>query len=260
MRPALLMLFTSALIPLRATADDWHKQWSVGTKPELRITAGDASVSVESGSERSIEATLTTRGISIGDSGVRVRGSQTGDRVEIEVRVPQTHFGFNMRSIRLEVRVPHSITGDIHTGDGSVKLRDLHGSIRADTGDGSIEADDLDGTLEARSGDGSMHVRGRFDNLQVHTQDGSVDIRALLGSRVQSEWRVQTGDGSVSVRIPPNLAANLELHTGDGSIHLDLPLTTSGTQNEHEMQGKLNGGGPPVVVRTGDGSISVGAS
>jgi hypothetical protein len=51
----------------------------------------------------------------------------------------------------------------------------------------------------------------------------------------------------------------LELHTGDGHIGVDLPLTVNGTQNEHEVRGKLNGGGPSLTVRTGDGSIHVSA-
>ena len=71
---------------------------------------------------------------------------------------------------------------------------------------------------------------------------------------------MQTGDGSVSMRLPTNLNANLELHTGDGRIQMNLPLTVTGVQSEHGIQGKLNGGGPLVLVRTGDGSISVGAS
>jgi hypothetical protein len=53
------------------------------------------------------------------------------------------------------------------------------------------------------------------------------------------------------------LAADIELQTGDGSIHPDMPVTVNGMQNEHELRGKLNGGGPLLRVHTGDGSISV---
>jgi hypothetical protein len=61
------------------------------------------------------------------------------------------------------------------------------------------------------------------------------------------------------VNLAPDLSADLELHTGDGHIGVDLPLTVNGTQNEHEVRGKLNGGGPSLTVRTGDGSIHVSA-
>jgi hypothetical protein len=102
-------------------------------------------------------------------------------------------------------------------------------------------------------------VAGRFDNVQLRTQDGSVEFAAARGSRMQSDWRVQTGDGSVHANLPPDLAADLELRTGDGHIRLDLPLTVSGVESEHEVRGKLNGGGPLLTVRTGDGSITVGS-
>lgn len=256
MKTALLLLLGIAIVG-DARSEEWRKRWNVGEKPELHVSAGDASVSVEPGSNDSIEASVTTRGWSIGDGGVRITEHQNGSRVELDIRLPQSHFSWGNRSVQVSVRAPRQILADIHTGDGSITLRDLAGSIRADTGDGSIEASHVDGALDAHTGDGSVHVSGRFDNLRLHTQDGSVTLDVLHGSRVSSDWRVQTGDGSVQLRLPKDLNANLELHTGDGRIQFDLPLTVTGTQSEHAVQGKLNGGGPVVLVRTGDGSISV---
>jgi hypothetical protein len=253
------VLFGAFLLP-QAKGEQWSKHWSVGAKPELRIHAGDAAVVVEGGNADGIDATLTTRGWSIGRTGVQVTEHQNGNSVDIDIKVPSRHFSFGGEySIRLEVRVPRELTGDIHTGDGSIKLLNLHGSLHADTGDGSIHGQDLDGSLEARSGDGSVHVTGRFDRLQLHTQDGSVELNVQSGSRIQAGWRVETGDGSVRIKLPRDLATDLELHTGDGSLRIDLPLSMEGVKSDHELRGKLNGGGPPLVVHTGDGSISVGA-
>jgi hypothetical protein len=240
-----------------AWADEWSKHWNVSGKPELRISTGDASVTVEAGSDRSIDAHLTTVGWTIGATGVRVEERQTGDKVEIEVKVPNMHWSFGHRSIRLEVRVPRELIADLHTGDGSISMRGLHGALRADTGDGSIHGEDLDGALDAHTGDGSVRVAGRFDKLQLHTQDGSVDAEVREGSRLDGDWRIQTGDGSVHVRVPKTLAADLEAHTGDGHIRFELPVSTNGAKDEHTSQAKLNGGGPALVVRTGDGSITV---
>lgn len=243
-----------------ATADEWNRHWQVGPNPELRVNAGDAAVTVEATETNAIDATLTTRGWSIGSSGVRVTEHQSGNSVEIDIKVPSMHFNFGNRSIQLHVRVPRELMANIHTGDGSIRLRGLHGPLRADTGDGSIQGDDLDGTLDANTGDGSVHIAGRFDNIQLRTQDGSVQLDARRGSRLRSDWRVQTGDGSVHVNLPPDLSADLELRTGDGRIQLDLPLTVKGSESEHEVRGKLNGGGASITVRTGDGSITVGSS
>ena len=120
---------------------------------------------VQAGGNDAIDATVTTRGWSIGDGGVRITEHQNGNRVEIDIKLPETHFSWGNKSLRVEVQVPRDLLADIHTGDGSIKLQDLAGAIRADTGDGSIEASHLDGSLDAHTGDGNVHISGRFDNL-----------------------------------------------------------------------------------------------
>ena len=239
-----------------AWADDWSKHWSVSGKPELRVSAGDAAVIVEAGNDHVIEAQLHTIGWSIGPGGIRVDERQNGDKVEIEVKVPSSHWNWGNHSIRLEVRVPRELIADLHTGDGSITMRGLRGVLRADTGDGSIHGEALDGALDAHTGDGSVHVAGRFDKLQLHTQDGSVEVEAKEGSKLDGDWHIQTGDGSVHMRVSKSLAADLEAHTGDGSIHIDLPASNN-VKGEHMLQAKLNGGGPALLLRTGDGSITV---
>jgi hypothetical protein len=238
-----------------AWADEWTKHWSVSGKPELRVSTGDASVVVEVGSDRSIDARLTTIGYTIGATGVRIDERQVGDKVQIDVKVPSMHWSFGNHSIHLEIHVPRDLAADLHTGDGSISLRGLRGDLRADSGDGSIRGEDLDGTLDANTADGSVHVTGRFDKLQLHTHDGSVEAVVREGSHLDGDWRIQTGDGSVHMRVPKTLAADLEAHTGDGHISVDLPGTSS--KGEHYAQAQLNGGGHALVLRTGDGSITV---
>ncbi len=240
-----------------AQAEEWTNHWSVGGKPEIYVRASDAAIRVEASESGSVTATLRTRGLTIGPSGVHVIDHQTGNRIEIEVKEPVMHWGWGGHSIQLELRVPPEIAGELHTGDGSIDLRGLHGSLHVETGDGSVRGEDLDGSLDAHSGDGSMNVTGRFDNLQVRTSDGSVDVQARQGSRIQSDWRLQTGDGSVRLNLPRGMSADLHLKTGDGHVQVNLPLTVMGEQSGHEVNGHLNGGGPLITVHTGDGSVTI---
>ncbi len=256
---SVFVLIGALAVATAAYGDQWNKHWSVGPKPELRIYSNDASVTVQAVEGSGIDAVLITRGWPIGSNGVQVSEHQTGNIVDINVKVPSMHFSFGDRSVKLEVRVPRELTSEVHTGDGSIHLMGLHGSLRAETGDGSIQAEDLDGNFDAHTGDGSVHVGGRFDHVMLHTSDGSVAFSAGRGSRMASDWKVETGDGSVRLSLPHELAADVELTTGDGSIHSDLPLVGDGRHSSgHLMTGKLNGGGPSLRVRTGDGSISIG--
>ena len=79
--------------------------------------------------------------------------------------------------------------------------------------------------------------------------------RADRGSTVSLPWNIHTGDGSVDLDLPGDLQANLDASTHDGRISLGFPVTVEGTFSSTKISGKMNGGGQPIVVRTGDGSI-----
>jgi len=239
-----------------ALADDWSKTFAISGRPDLRVNVNDGSVTVRTWDRKEVEARVTTVHWRI-PTEVQVVEHQSGDRVELEVRMPHRMFSINFgqHSVQVELRVPREIRSDIRTGDGSIIVENLRGETRLSTGDGRIEATSLDGTLDAQTGDGRIITRGRFDLLSLHTGDGSIEAEVNNGSRLTSEWSIRTGDGHVTLRLPATLSADLDVHTGDGHIQSDLPVTISGSRNEHELRGKLNAGGPPLIVRTNDGSI-----
>ncbi len=274
-----MLLCAACALAGTAGAEEWNKKYAVSGKPDLRVESNDAHIEIDTWDRKEIEARVTTRGWAIGASGVRIIESQSGDRVSIQVRIPryEWHFGTDNRSVTITLMTPRetdltaetgdghvsvkSLTGkiDVHTGDGHITVSSLRGVMRLRTGDGHIEGDNLDGKLDVQSGDGRVHVSGRFDDLQLRTQDGSIDAEARAGSKISTEWYVTTGDGAVRLRIPENLNADLDATTGDGRITVDFPVTMgAGTMNRSSVRGKLNGGGQPLRVRTGDGSIHIG--
>ena len=236
-------------------ADEWKKSFSVPGKADLRLEVDDGEAIVRTWDRNQIDVRITTEGWKIEPSEVRVTDHQAGDRVEIEVRVPRTHISFGRRSVRVELQVPRELRANIHSGDGKISAQDLKGEIHLSTSDGSIEADAVDGDFEAKTGDGRIRATGRWDRLSLETKDGSVDAEARAGSKMAGAWRIHTGDGSVTLRLPENFAADLDAHTGDGKITVDFPVTASGSIGGSELRGKLNGGGQMLVVRTGDGPI-----
>ena len=235
----------------------------------------DGSVRVEAGEGQAIEAQVTTEGWKIAAGEVAITESQTGDRVVIEVRLPRHQNGIDWRhrSVKVLVKVPREADLDIHTGDGAVSVAPisgrvtistgdgsitaagLHGEIRLHTGDGSISATGLEGRLRADTGDGHVNVRGRFDGLELRTGDGHIEALVEQGSKVSEAWSLSSGDGGITMSIPEDLGAELDAHAGSGSIVLDAPVTVTGTISESRVRGQLAGGGSPLRVHTGDGSI-----
>jgi DUF4097 and DUF4098 domain-containing protein YvlB len=237
-------------------------------------------VRVSTGDIKQVEIRVVYTGYKL-DRDLQVSTSQSGDAVEV---VAKTHggnwfnFGVRHTSLRVEVHMPKdadlevtsgdgsveadSITGnlDVRTGDGHIAVQGAKGNIRLHTGDGHIEGRALDGRADITTGDGHVNVEGRFDALTIRTGDGSVTARAGQGSTVASAWNIHTGDGSVDLDLPGEMQANLDASTHDGRISLGIPVTVEGTFSSTKITGKMNGGGQPIVVRTGDGSIHLNKS
>ncbi len=179
---------------------------------------------------------------------------------------------------------------EVNAGSGGLKLSSIGAGVRAHTGSGSIEIDGANGSVYARTGSGSInatHVAGGFDgqtgsghltleqsaagSVHAETGSGGLELRHVKGSlqaaagsgdvRVEGEatgeWLVRTGSGSVQVRLPSNAAFDLDAHTGSGSIDLSHPVTVQGSIGRREVKGKVGGGGVPVEIQTGSGSIRI---
>jgi DUF4097 and DUF4098 domain-containing protein YvlB len=252
-----------ALFSLPVWAEEWSKTFELNGPADLRIETNDARVQVEAWERKEIDAHVISQGVRISvwggsdDHRVRVRDFQSGNQVELDVRIPNTGwiFGVSTRSVRIEVKVPKQARLDIHSGDGDLSVRGLKGEINLSTQDGRIDADSLDGVLRASSGDGNMHVQGRFDSLNLKTGDGTISAQISQGSQMGPGWSVRSGDGNVELSLPDDFSADLDVHTGDGRITSELPIALSGSPDQSSLRGKLNGGGPIFSVHTGDGSI-----
>jgi len=256
----LAVAVVAVLSAASARADEWSKTYNLSGKPDLRIETSDANIRVATWDQNTIEAKVVTSRTKIGEGGIRIEEHQSGDSVEINVRFPHNlSVGFMHvdwgHKVDIIIQMPREGKVNLHTGDGKIELAGLKGEMELHSGDGSLNLESVDGNLHASTGDGHINAQGRFDQLELKTGDGHIDVRAASGSTLPTGWRLETGDGHVILEVPAELAADVDLHTNDGQIDLDMPVTTEGKLRQGEIHGKLNGGGTPLVIRTGDGSI-----
>ena len=128
------------------------------------------------------------------------------------------------------------------------------------TGDGSITVTDSSGRVEADSGDGSIELAGRFEALDVRTGDGAVRLDVFDGSVLKTDWNVTTGDGSITLRLPSNLDAEIDAHTGDGGIHANgiaARVEKDDDDDQDSLRTQIGKGGRSLRLRSGDGSINI---
>ena len=274
---AALLLVTG--IAANAHAGDYSKSFTVANRANVHVDTNDGSVNIITSPDvKQVEFHVNYSGYEI-DKNLRIDSEQAGDNVTLTARIKNGwHFTIgDLRRLRIEVRMPadadlrvetgdgsikaENLTGlvDLHSGDGSLTVSAIKGSLQMRTGDGGIDANNIDGKISAVSGDGHITIEGRFDVLQAKSGDGRIKVRVLNGSKLDGSWSLSSGDGSIEVAIPSDLSADVDAHSGDGSVSTEVPLTIQGTISKSQVRGKLNGGGQTLTIHTGDGAIRLKA-
>jgi DUF4097 and DUF4098 domain-containing protein YvlB len=268
-----------------------EKRFSTDGPPDLHLATFDGAIEVRATDSSQVLVEIEKRGPTReAVDELRVESSQNGSRIEVEVKRPSregiTGFGLNVSSsAKLIVSVPRRAgivarTGDgairiegvegrieLRTGDGSIHVSSVKGELALNTGDGAITVDRAEGRLALETGDGGVNVEGNLSAVRMHTGDGSIVYRADAATRMDDDWEISTGDGSVSLFLPSGFSADLDAHTGDGRIRNDLDVTNtrgSGDRGSDEgekrtLRGRLGEGGKRLKVQTGDGSITLKA-
>ena len=273
-----LTLLAAGLFCSTAFAGDYSKSFTVSTRATVHVNTNDGSVRVTAGDAKQVQIHVDYRGYEEGKT-LHIESHQSGDVVEFTARAANAWGpSFGLRDLHIEVRLPKDSDLKVETGDGEIHASGLSGNVdlgtrdgsmtvsamsgvlRFHTGDGAIDGSDLDGQCDAVSGDGSIKLSGRFDLLKTRSGDGKIVINAAHGSKMDSGWSVQSGDGEIEVAVPGDLRANVDASTGDGHITTDIPITVSGGLSKTRVQGTLNGGGQSLTIHTGDGSIRLGQS
>jgi DUF4097 and DUF4098 domain-containing protein YvlB len=171
----------------------------------------------------------------------------------------------------------------LETGAGSIRLDHCSGHVKATTGGGSVDLGEIGGPVEIESGGGSIRLTSAQGRVEAQTGGGSIQLDHA------TSVRAETGAGGIIVKLvsSSDLRSNstLETSAGDITVYLakDLPITVRASieiANGHTIRsdfgdihvsgengnwpgprtvtadGKLNGGGPVLKVRTSSGNIS----
>jgi hypothetical protein len=197
-----------------------------------------------------------------------------GTRVRVSAEIPPD-YSLDIRTGGGDVRVEEVSGGvTVQTAGGSVKLRRVAGSARLRTEGGSIRVEELEGNLRAQTAGGSIRGDDVAGWVEARTGGGNIDLVAVDGPveartgggglRVsfvdEPEGTLETAGGSLEVGFPDDAGADLEARTSGGTIHVEHGDLVSLERSRRRLIAKVNGGGPPLVLRTSGGSIRVQAT
>lgn len=249
----------------------------------LSLVSGEIRVVAGSGNEIRILAS-TERG--------RLETSFSRSRVSIEARSVNGRLG----STRYELTVPagtrvdanavsgditirgtgaeadaNSVSGDIAIEDatgvveaasvsGNVDLRRVSGRIDASSVSGDVDVDDATGEFEAESVSGSVLVRrGKLRLFRAETVSGDVSYEGTYDA--SGDYRFNTHSGEVTLTVPADGGAALDLETWSGDITSDFPLTLQPGDSmggrRRRMQFNIGQGGARISAETFSGDIAI---
>jgi len=82
-------------------------------------------------------------------------------------------------------------------------------------------------------------------------------VSAGITGQPQAPCRLSTSGGSVQVRLSPEVKLDINASTSGGRVHTDFDILVRGNLTGSSLQGKLNGGGPELYLRTSGGNITI---
>jgi hypothetical protein len=280
---ALSALSLSTAAAMAQSDTTWDKSYPVGGQPSLVLSAGDSHLNIHAcGSCQAVHIHVTAENTSL--SRYTLEESQNGNTVNFSLK-EKPHMGIHIdphsSSVKVDVETPTNLTLDarcadgnltaiglhgdltIRTSDGSQALTGVSGNLKLHSSDGHLLVRNASGTLETRGSDGTQDIQGSFTSLLLHSSDGSIKLELAEGSHLSSDSRIESSDGSVTVRLPKSFPAELAVSTSDGSIQSSLPLVVDGYNSKgnsgHTIRGKFNGGGSLLTIHTSDGSVNLAA-
>lgn len=285
---ALLAAALSTTLALPATAQDrreavmFERDFPVDAGATLAAVVGDMDLDVRTADVARAHVRVIARARDLDFARdefdlLRFTAGTNGGGLRIETR--ELNRNWSLRewrehggvSFRAEITLPRRFDLDLRTGDGDIRIGEVAGDVSLDTGDGDIWIDGATGSRMAfHTGDGDVTVRRlEADDIELRTGDGDLVLERISGAFTATTGdgdveldierfagaTIRTGDGDVTVRADPSLRAELDIEGED--VEVSRPFQVTGRLSRRHLSGTLNGGGPRLSVRTGDGSVSL---
>ena len=244
------------LVAVAKQKPGWQNSWRRGLSisfrvytPEavashVRTSGGNVSMKNLSGSQDfrtsggNLDIDHLTGTIVGRTSGGNVTISDSRDDINLETS------GGNMKATACDGKI------ELETSGGNVTMHSLKGTIHARTSGGTVEGNKINGELQAHTSGGSIDLDDVAASLQASTSGGSIHVDFLSTGKYVD---LSNSGGDISLQLPQGQGVDLRISAD--RIHTSSMGNFRGDLDEHHMNGTLNGGGTPVKVDGGGGSV-----
>jgi len=233
---------------------NWKKALNISFKvfvpqnvsTNLATSGGSISLKNLSGSQ---DFSTSGGSLNVQNLSGKIKGRTSGGSIQVADSKDDIDLGTSGGSIEA-----NNCNGNIRlsTSGGSLKLSSLKGDIKASTSGGSINGNSIDGELIAHTSGGSINLRDLSCSVETSTSGGHINVAIKEFGKYA---KISNSGGNIDLQLPADKGLNLNLSArkiNSGSLN-----NFNGDTEKDRINGKLNGGGIPVDVSAGSGTISL---
>jgi DUF4097 and DUF4098 domain-containing protein YvlB len=222
LRFATLALFCVFATASAGRAQDFQQTYQLGPDGVVNIRSISGSVKVTGYDGEVIVVTATKQGRD--RELVSIEDNSTSNRVEVRDRYPE-RCNCNV-SVHFEVKVPRRITyrfDSFSSVSGDVEVAGVSGDLRAKSVSGNVHIQGAAGNVNATSVSGNVEVGEVAGTVSAKSTSGNVQVQIV---RLESTGNMEftSVSGNVTVRVPDNLDAEVDMSALSGDLRSDFPI------------------------------------
>ena len=229
----------------RAT-DEWTRSYQLAPGGQLRIENTNGRIEVEGVDGSTVEVKAERIAKAATDSGaeellprIKIEEDVKPDRIDIRTsRMSGIMIGASIE-VQYHVRAPKAAKLHVTNTNGIITLTALSGDIEAHTTNGGVRGHDLGGAVDASATNGGVNV----------------DFASIGKDSI----RLSTTNGSVSIGLPDSAKADIVATCTNGGVSVNGVKMEISEQSRRRLEGKMNGGGASIDLKTINGGIRIRA-
>jgi len=246
---AVALAFVGLASVATAVAQDFEKSYRIGAGGQLAIrnVSGNVNISGYDGDAIMVTGYKEGRDRDL----VQVEDLSSGNRVDLRVRYPENCDC--EASLRFQVQVPRAVSynfDQISTASGNIEINSVKGNLRARSASGNVSVKNLAGSVDASVASGNVQVEEVVGSVSAKSASGDVEV-TIARLEGADKMTFSSASGNVSVKLPSDLDAEVDLSSLSGSVKTDFPI---------EVQERERGPGRFARGRLGQGSRSLKVS
>jgi hypothetical protein len=187
----------------------------------------------------------------------KVRLKNSGNKITVEIKKPILGWHKSV-NVSLDVKVPNKTNILLlGTHNGAVTVSNIQGKVDGSTHNGRIKTSSISGETKLETHNGAVICDEISGNAWMKTHNGSIKTYYAADAPGVCEISLETHNGSIDLKTPPNISAAVAVSTHNGSIKTELPITLIGKVSKNKLNGKIGEGLGKLQLGTHNGSIKI---